>query len=113
MVNASVQSGEHKSRMSLHSHPSASSEKLERRIGLRSAVLFNMLEMIGVGPFITLPLVIAAAGYRLSVWAWVAGAVIAVADGLVWPNWARCFREPAGPTPFCARSTGPSAPATG
>ena len=38
---------------------------LERRIGLRSAVLFNMLEMIGVGPFITLPLVIAAAGYRL------------------------------------------------
>jgi hypothetical protein len=26
---------------------------LQRRIGLRSAVLFNMLEMIGVGPFIT------------------------------------------------------------
>ena len=57
---------------------------LERRIGLRSAVLFNMLEMIGVGPFITLPLVIAAAGYRLSVWAWLLGAAIAVADGLVW-----------------------------
>ena len=35
---------------------------LERRIGLRSAVLFNMLEMIGVGPFITLPLVIAEIG---------------------------------------------------
>jgi amino acid transporter len=43
-----------------------------------------MLEMIGVGPFITLPLVIAAAGFRLSVWAWVLGAAIAVADGLVW-----------------------------
>jgi amino acid transporter len=57
---------------------------LERRIGLRSAVLFNMLEMIGVGPFITLPLVIAATSYRLSVWAWVVGAGIAVADGLVW-----------------------------
>ena len=54
---------------------SAITESLERRIGLRSAVLFNMLEMIGVGPFITLPLVIAAAGYRLSVWAWVLGAV--------------------------------------
>ncbi|MGD0914221.1 MAG: amino acid permease, partial [Terracidiphilus sp.] len=60
------------------------SSTLERRIGLRSAVLFNMLEMIGVGPFITLPLVIAATGYRLSVWAWVVGAAIAVADGLVW-----------------------------
>jgi amino acid transporter len=57
---------------------------LERRIGLRSAVLFNMLEMIGVGPFITLPLVIAAAGFRMSVWAWVVGAAIAVCDGLVW-----------------------------
>jgi len=62
----------------------ASNSPLERRIGLRSAVLFNMLEMIGVGPFITLPLVIAATGYRLSVGAWVVGAAIAVADGLVW-----------------------------
>ena len=50
---------------------------LERRIGLRSAVLFNMLEMIGVGPFITLPLVIAAAGYKLSVGAWLLGAAVA------------------------------------
>jgi amino acid transporter len=63
---------------------SVNSPTFERRIGLRSAVLFNMLEMIGVGPFITLPLVIAATGYRLSVWAWVVGAAIAVADGLVW-----------------------------
>jgi amino acid transporter len=67
------------------------SEPLERRIGLRSAVLFNMLEMIGVGPFITLPLVIAAAGYKLSVWAWVVGAVIAVADGLVWAELGAAF----------------------
>src|ERR1700691_99025 len=70
---------------------SSSSPTLERRIGLRSAVLFNMLEMIGVGPFITLPLVIAAAGYRLSVWAWVLGAVIAVADGLVWAEVGAAF----------------------
>jgi amino acid transporter len=64
---------------------------LERRIGLRSAVLFNMLEMIGVGPFITLPLVIAAAGYRLSVWAWVLGATVAIADGLVWAELGAAF----------------------
>jgi len=64
---------------------------LTRRIGLRSAVLFNMLEMIGVGPFITLPLVIAAAGYRLSVVAWVLGAAIAVADGLVWAELGAAF----------------------
>ncbi len=73
---------------------------LERRIGLRSAVLFNMLEMIGVGPFITLPLVIAAAGFRLSVWAWVLGAVIAVADGLVWAELGAAFPRAGGSYAF-------------
>jgi len=56
---------------------------LTRRIGLPSAVVLNMMDMIGVGPFLTLPLVIAAAGSRFAVWAWVLGAAIAVADGLV------------------------------
>ena len=79
---------------------SANSEMLERRIGLRSAVLFNMLEMIGVGPFITLPLVIAAAGYRLSVWAWVLGAAIAVADGLVWAELGAAFPRAGGSYAF-------------
>jgi amino acid transporter len=76
------------------------SESLKRRIGLRSAVLFNMLEMIGVGPFITLPLVIAAAGYRLSVWAWVLGAIIAVADGLVWAELGAAFPRAGGSYAF-------------
>src|SRR5271157_4888692 len=77
-----------------------SAATLQRRIGLRSAVAFNMLEMIGVGPFITLPLVIAAAGYRLSVWAWVLGAVIAVADGLVWAELGAAFPRAGGSYAF-------------
>jgi amino acid transporter len=56
---------------------------LSRHITLPSAVVLNMMDMIGVGPFLTLPLVIAAAGSRFTVWAWVLGALIAVADGLV------------------------------
>ena len=59
-----------------------------------------MLEMIGVGPFITLPLVIAAAGYRLSVWAWVLGAAIAVADGLVWAELGAAFPRAGGSYAF-------------
>jgi len=73
---------------------------LQRRIGLRSAVLFNMLEMIGVGPFITLPLVIAAAGYKLSVAAWMLGAVVAVADGLVWAELGAAFPRAGGSYAF-------------
>ncbi len=80
---------------------------LERRIGLRSAVLFNMLEMIGVGPFITLPLVIAAAGYRLSVWAWILGAVIAIADGLVWAELGAAFPRAGGSYAFLREIYGP------
>ena len=79
---------------------SPTTSTLERRIGLRSAVLFNMLEMIGVGPFITLPLVIAAAGFRLSVWAWVLGAAIALADGLVWAELGAAFPRAGGSYAF-------------
>jgi len=87
--------------------PPAASGTLERRIGLRSAVLFNMLEMIGVGPFITLPLVIAAAGYRLSVWAWVLGAAIAIADGLVWAELGAAFPRAGGSYAFLREIYGP------
>jgi amino acid transporter len=90
--------------------PAGPTATLERRIGLRSAVLFNMLEMIGVGPFITLPLVIAAAGYRLSVWAWVLGAVIAIADGLVWAELGAAFPRAGGSYAFIQEIYGPKGP---
>jgi amino acid transporter len=93
--------------MSLPQSSSTGSATLERRIGLRSAVLFNMLEMIGVGPFITLPLVIAAAGFRLSVWAWVVGAAIAVADGLVWAELGAAFPRAGGSYAFLREIYGP------
>jgi amino acid transporter len=85
----------------------SNTSSLQRRIGLRSAVALNMLEMIGVGPFITLPLVIAAAGYRLSVWAWVLGAAIAVADGLVWAELGAAFPRAGGSYAFLREIYGP------
>jgi amino acid transporter len=90
------------------SEPNPDSDGLERRIGLRSAVTLNMLEMIGVGPFITLPLVIAAAGFKLSVWAWVLGAAIAVADGLVWAELGAAFPRAGGSYAFLREIYGPT-----
>ena len=87
---------------------STSGESLERRVGLRSAVLFNMLEMIGVGPFITLPLIIAASGARLSVWAWIVGATIAIADGLVWAELGAAFPMAGGSYAFLREIYGPN-----
>lgn len=66
-----------------------------------------MLEMVGVGPFITLPLVIAAAGYRLSAWAWVLGAALAVADGLVWAELGAAFPRAGGSYAFLREIYGP------
>jgi amino acid transporter len=93
--------------MALPPTTSASNGTLPRRIGLRSAVLFNMLEMIGVGPFITMPLVIAAAGFRLSVWAWLLGASIAVADGLVWAELGAAFPRAGGSYAYLREIYGP------
>ncbi len=43
-----------------------------------------MIDMIGVGPFITIPLIITAMGGPQAMLGWVLGAVLAVCDGLVW-----------------------------
>jgi amino acid transporter len=58
-------------------------------------------------PFITLPLVIAAAGFHLSVWAWVLGAVVAVADGLVWAELGAAFPRAGGSYAFLREIYGP------
>jgi len=58
--------------------------QLIRGIGLGSATALNMIEMIGVGPFITLPLIIGAMGGPQAMLGWILGAVFAICDGLVW-----------------------------
>jgi len=52
-------------------------------MGLGSATALNMIDMIGVGPFITMPLVLSAMGGPQALLGWVAGALLAVCDGLV------------------------------
>jgi len=55
-----------------------------RSIGLFSATAINMTQMCGIGPFITIPLMVAVMGGPQAVVGWIAGAVLAVADGMVW-----------------------------
>lgn len=58
--------------------------QLIRGIGLGGATMLNMIDMIGVGPFITFPLVIAAMNGPQAILGWVFGAALAMCDGLVW-----------------------------
>lgn len=78
----------------------AAAPHLERRVGLGSAVTLNMLNMIGVGPFITLPLVVAAMGGSQALLGWILGALIAVCDGLVWAELGAAMPEAGGSYAF-------------
>ena len=54
--------------------------ELVRGIGLAQATTLNMIDMIGVGPFITIPLAIAAAGGPQAMLGWIVGLLIAIPD---------------------------------
>jgi amino acid transporter len=55
-----------------------------------------MLDMIGVGPFITLPLLLTAMGGPQAMLGWIAGALLAVCDGLVWAELGAMMPEAGG-----------------
>src|SRR6202046_1426331 len=55
-----------------------------------------MLDMIGVGPFITLPLLLAAMGGPQAMLGWVLGALLALCDGLVWAELGAAMPEAGG-----------------
>jgi amino acid transporter len=61
---------------------------LVRGFGLLEAAALNMSNMVGVGPFITIPLIIASMGGPQCMIGWALGTVLAVCDGLVWAELA-------------------------
>jgi amino acid transporter len=61
-----------------------SDEPLLRRFGLLQASALNMSNMIGVGPFITIPLLMTALGGPQAMLGWIIALIIAIADGMVW-----------------------------
>src|SRR5665213_2250147 len=82
--------------------------QLDRTLTLRGAVTLNLLDMIGVGPFITLPLLLAAMGGPQAMLGWVLGAVIALCDGLVWAELGAAMPEAGGTYHYCLLYTSPS-----
>ncbi len=61
-----------------------SDRELIRGVGLANATALNMIDMIGVGPFITMPLIVSAMGGPQAMIGWILGAFFAICDGLVW-----------------------------
>jgi len=58
--------------------------RLVRRFGLLSATALNMTNMMGAGPFITIPLLMSAMGGPQAMLGWLVALVIVICDGMVW-----------------------------
>ena len=57
---------------------------MERRFGLLHATALNMTNMIGIGPFITIPLLMSALGGPQALLGWAVALIIVLCDGMVW-----------------------------
>ncbi len=80
---------------------------LVRGIGLGSATALNMIDMIGVGPFITIPLIVTAMGGPQAMLGWILGAVLAVCDGLVWAEFGAAMPGSGGSYRYLKEIYGP------
>src|SRR5437667_2315270 len=61
---------------------------LHRRLNLLQASALNMANMVGSGPFITIPLILAAMGGPQAMIGWGVGLILALCDGMVWSELA-------------------------
>ncbi len=69
---------------------------LARRFGLVQATALNMINMIGIGPFITIPLLMTALGGPQAMLGWIVALVIVICDGLVWSELGAAFAGSGG-----------------
>src|SRR6266702_2756019 len=80
---------------------------LERGLGLKEAVALNMIEIVGIGPFVVSSLVIRAMGGPQALIAWLAGALLATLDGFVWSELGAAMPKAGGTYVFLREAYGP------
>src|SRR5215831_15350892 len=80
---------------------------LERGLGLKEAVALNMIEIVGIGPFVVSSLVIKTMGGPQALLAWIGGAVLAVLDGFVWSELGASMPRAGGTYVFLREAYGP------
>src|SRR5215510_11538403 len=61
-----------------------SSPAMTRRFGLLHATALNMTNMMGIGPFITIPLLMSAMGGPQAMLGWAVALIVVLCDGMVW-----------------------------
>ena len=79
---------------------------LARRLSLAQATAINMIDMVGIGPFITLPMVIGMMNGPWFLYAWLAGAVLSFIDAMVWSELGAAFPMAGGSYNFLKETYG-------
>src|SRR5215469_3474595 len=86
---------------------SSSATGLRRGIGLFQATSTNMLEMIGIGPFITIPILLAKMNGPQALLGWFLAGLLAICDGLVWAELGAAMPGAGGPYHYLKEAFGP------
>jgi fructoselysine transporter len=79
---------------------------LERRLGLAQATAINMTDMVGIGPFITMPMVISMMNGPYFLYAWLAGAFLSIIDAMIWSELGAAFPKAGGSYNFLKEAYG-------
>ncbi|RUL77765.1 APC family permease [Dyella choica] len=66
-------------------------------MGFWGGLSANLLNMIGVGPFISIPLALSALAGPMVLVGWLAGALLCLCDGMVWAELGSTIPESGGP----------------
>lgn len=78
---------------------------LKREVSLLQATSINMIDMVGIGPFVTIPLVIGQMGSNF-LWAWILGSLIAFTDAFIWSELGSAFPQAGGSYNFLKEGYG-------
>src|SRR3954452_4509463 len=87
--------------------PNPTEPQLIRGIGFLQATAANMLEMIGVGLFITIPLLLTKANGPVALFGWILGAIVALCDGMVWAELGAAMPGTGGSYRYLSEAYGP------
>ena len=85
----------------------AASSGLVRGLGLKEATATNVVQMVGIGPFITIPFLVSAMGGPQAMLGWLVGAILAVCDGLVWAELGAAMPGAGGSYVYLREAYGP------
>ncbi len=83
-------------------------EALTRRFGTVHATALNMNNMMGIGPFITIPLLMSALGGPQAMLGWVVALVLVVADGMIWSELGAALPGSGGSFRYLVEAYGPA-----